>query len=247
MSRRTRLIVLGVAAIVVVVGLLVAPALLLVHRADFPFERAYGDAVVSTVARVFGGDAKNPLGTRVPAAGRYAYTGSCAMCHGAKGDGKGVFGQDAYPPASDLTRAAAKSKTDAELFWITKNGLSFTGMPGFGKQYGDQDLWAIVSYIRALQQGRGSALNIPAPTEAELAVADPRGNAVSRGAAAYFAQGCHLCHGAVGHAPGDLSVHEGDAETIRRGKAGMPAYGTDRLSAAELTDLLAYMRTFTGD
>jgi mono/diheme cytochrome c family protein len=51
----------------------------------------------------------------------------------------------------------------------------------------------------------------------------------------------------VGHAPGDLSVHEGDAETIRRGKSGMPAYSTDRLSAAELTDLLAYMRTFTGD
>ena len=65
--------------------------------------------------------------------------------------------------------------------------------------------------------------------------------------AVYHAQGCHLCHGAVGHAPGDLSVHEGDAETIRRGKSGMPAYGTDRLSAAELTDLLAYMRTFTGD
>jgi mono/diheme cytochrome c family protein len=62
----------------------------------------------------------------------------------------------------------------------------------------------------------------------------------------YFAQGCQLCHGAVGNAPGDLALREGDSETIRRGKNGMPAYGTDRISAAQLTDLLAYVRTFRG-
>ena len=239
---RTALILIGVAA-AALIGLLVVPALLLVHRTDLPFERAYGNAVVSLVARVSAGDAKMPANARSSAAGRYVYIGSCATCHGATGDGKGVFGVATYPPATDLT--ASKATSDAALFWITKNGLSFTGMPGFGRQYSDADLWAVVGYIRTLQQGgRTHSLNIPTPTEAQLAVADPHGTAVARGAAVYFAQGCQLCHGAVGNAPGDLALHEGDTETIRRGTSGMSAYGTDRISAAQLADLLAYVATF---
>jgi mono/diheme cytochrome c family protein len=247
MLRTARLILVGVAASAAI-GLLVVAPLLLVHRADLPFERAYGDAVVTTVARVLAGDAQNPLASNARAitSGRYAYIGSCATCHGANGDGKGLFGQDAYPPATDLTSAGAKSKSDAELLWITKNGLSFTGMPGFGRQYGDQDLWSLVSYIRALQSGRAGTIDIPKPTEAQLAVADPHGNAIARGAAVYFAQGCQLCHGAVGTAPGELALRERDSETIRRGRAGMPAYGTDRIGAAALSDLLSYLGTFSG-
>ena len=247
MLRKTRLLLIGVAASAAI-GLLVIAPLSLVHRADLPFERAYGNAVVTTVARVLAGDAKNPLtgNARAITSGRYAYVGSCAICHGARGDGKGVFGQDTYPPATDLTSADAKSKSDAELFWITKNGLSFTGMPGFGRQYGDQDLWSLVNYVRALQQGRAGAIDVPKPTEAQIAVADPHGNAIARGAAVYFAQGCQLCHGAVGDAPGELALRERESEAIRRGRPGMPAYRTDRISAAELNDLLAYMGTFSG-
>jgi mono/diheme cytochrome c family protein len=243
---RTALILIGVLA-AAAIGLLVVPALLLVHRTDLPFERAYANAIVGFVAGISAGDAKLPANARASTAGRYAYIGSCATCHGATGDGKGAFGQQTYPPATDLTSADAKDKTDAELFWITKNGLSFTAMPGFGRQYSEADLWAIVGYIRTLQQGgRSATINIPTPTEAQLAVADPHGTPVARGAAVYFAQGCQLCHGAVGNAPGDLALHEGDSETIRRGKNGMPAYGTDRISAADLRDLLAYVATFRG-
>jgi mono/diheme cytochrome c family protein len=103
-----------------------------------------------------------------------------------------------------------------------------------------------VSYIRALQQGRAGPIDIPRPTEAQLAVADPHGNAIARGAAVYFAQGCQLCHGAVGNSPGQLALRERGSEAIRRGQPGMPVYGTDRISAAELADLLAYMGTFSG-
>lgn len=244
--RRAPLIIIGVLA-VAAIGLLVVPAVLLVHRTDLPFERVYANAVVGLVARMSAGDAKLPANARSSAAGRYAYIGSCATCHGATGDGKGVFGQQTYPPATDLTSADAKERSDAELFWITKNGLSFTAMPGFGRQYSDGDLWAIVGYLRTLQSGgRINTIKIPTPTEAQLAVADPFGSATARGAAVYFAQGCQLCHGAVGNAPGDLALREGDAETVRRGKNGMPAYGTDRVSAAQLSDLLAYVRTFRG-
>ena len=120
-------------------------------------------------------------------------------------------------------------------------------MPGFGDQYSDQDIWDIVAYMRSLQNGQPAAVNVPAPTFAQLQAADPNGDSVARGAAVYFAQGCQTCHGAVGEAPANLGLRGGgETGAIRRGRPGMPAYRTDRISDSQLTDLQAYMRTFGG-
>src|SRR5579864_6220441 len=234
-----------VAGIIAIVG---AP-LLLVHRQDLPLEQQYGHFMIGVAARVLAGNATNPVANnpRAIAPGRDAYTGSCAECHGSNGDGKGIFGASTYPPATDLTSHDVAEKSDAELFWITKNGLSFTAMPGFGDQYSDQDIWNIVAYMRAIQNGQTAAVNVPAPTFAQLQAADPNGDAAARGAAVYFAQGCQSCHGPVGDAPANLALRGGgETGAIRRGRPGMPAYGTDRISDAQLADLQAYMRTFSG-
>jgi mono/diheme cytochrome c family protein len=149
------------------------------------------------------------------------------------------------PPATDLTGRDARAKSDAELFWIVKNGLSFTAMPGFGESYKDEDIWALVSYVRELERGGAGAIDVPPASAGELSLADPRGDAVARGAAIYFAQGCALCHAANGEAPGSLSIR-GRIETVvvRRGERGMPAYGPDRIGDAELKDLEAYLLRF---
>jgi mono/diheme cytochrome c family protein len=234
-----------VAGIIAIIG---AP-LLLVHHQDLPLEQQYGHFMIGVAARVLAGNATNPVANspRAVAAGRDAYTGSCAECHGSNGDGKGVFGAATYPPATDLTSHDVAEKSDAQLFWITKNGLSFTAMPGFGDQYSDGDIWNIVAYMRSLGNGQAAAVNVPAPTFAQLQAADPNGDAAARGAAVYFAQGCQSCHGPVGDAPANLALRgEGETGAIRRGRPGMPAYGTDRISDAELGDLQAYMRTFSG-
>ncbi len=228
--------------------LVVGPPLALVHRQDLPLERAYGDAAVSLVSRILGGDAVNPRAKdpRALAAGRAAYTGSCGVCHGAKGDGRGAFGPSTYPDATNLLGEPAKQKSDAQLFWIIKNGLGFTAMPSFGDVYKDEDIWAMVAYIRDLQRGNANPFVIPAPTQAQLLLADPRGDRMARGAAIYFAQGCHLCHGPEGDAPGELSII-GSVETdiVRKGGVrGMPAYGKDLISDAELNDLLGYLLRF---
>ena len=249
MSKR-RFVLAGVLGAIVtgVAILLVALPFALVHRQDLPLERTYGDAAVSLVSRFLGGDASNPRGNdpRALSAGRAAYTGSCAVCHGAKGDGRGVFGPTTYPDATDLTADAVKRKTDAQLFWIIKNGLGFTAMPAFGGQYKDDQIWAMVTYIRTLQRGSASALAIPEPTSEQLGAADPAVSRQARGAAIYFAQGCHLCHGPEGDAPGDLSIR-GRIETdiVRRGdERGMPAYGKDLISDADLADLETYLLRF---
>jgi mono/diheme cytochrome c family protein len=230
------------------VALVVAVPLALTHRQDLPLERAYGAAAVSIVSRILAGDAANPVANdpRAVATGRNAYTGSCAVCHGAKGDGRGTFGPGTYPDATDLLGDATKQKTDAQLFWIVKNGLGFTAMPAFADQYGDAEIWAMVAYVRALQRGGAGALAVGAPTAAQLALADPAGDRMARGAAIYFAQGCHLCHGAEGDAPGDLAIRgRVETEIVRKGdERGMPRYGVERISDAELTDLEAYMLRF---
>jgi mono/diheme cytochrome c family protein len=236
------------AVVTLVVVLVVALPFALTHREDLPFERVYGNAAVSLVSRVLGGDAANPLADdpRALATGRAAYTGSCAVCHGARGDGRGVFGRTTYPDAADLTSDASKGKTDAQLFWIVKNGLGFTAMPAFGGQYEDAQIWGMVSYIRALQRGTASALAIPEPTLAQLAGADPAQSRQTRGAALYFALGCHLCHGPEGDAPGDMGIRGRiQTEIVRNGdERGMPAYGRDVITDAELADLEVYLLRF---
>src|SRR5205085_10562640 len=100
-----------------------------------------------------------------------------------------------------------KDKSDAALFWITKHGLSFTAMPGFGDKFNDDAIWAIVAYMRSLQ-GKAPAAptppSVPTPSTAQLAAANPRGNQVARGAALFFANNCFRCHGPTGNASGQL-------------------------------------------
>lgn len=222
------------------------------HRNDLPLEKLYGDTAVGLASRMQGGSQTNPLGTnpRAIESGRMAYTGSCATCHGVNGDGKGAFGDALYPPASDLRGHDTQEKSDAQLYWIIKNGLSFAGMPGFAGQYDDQGIWALVTYTRSLgKPGAQGAAIVPTPTADQLAKANPGGDATARGAAVYFAQGCHLCHGAVGNAPGELRLRGGGregSEAVRRGRPGMPAYGPNMISDAQLSDLVQYLNTMGG-
>lgn len=241
----------GIATLILVV--LIGMPLALAHRVDLPLEKLYGNLAVDLVTRTQAGAAKNPVAQnpRMLEAGRLAYTGSCAVCHGATGDGKGEFGQAVYPPATELRARDTQQKTDAQLFWIIKNGLSFAGMPGFSKQYDDQSVWSLVTYTRSFgnSAGTSSTFSVPAPTSEQLAVANPNGDATQRGAAIYFAQGCDSCHGAAGNATGELRLRGGGREAsqaLRRGRPGMPVYNPTQITDSQIADLAAYMNTFAG-
>jgi len=248
--------VLG-AIIVGAVCIFVVPPLALMHRSAGTLEASFGNAMVNQVASMGAGGnppsaaprASQPGVNLAPGtvenAGRNAYTGSCAQCHGATGDGKGVLGQSTFPPATDLTSADAKGKSDAQLLWIVKNGLGFTAMPAYGDVYSDQDLVAIVAYVRALQKGQARVAAVPTPTSAQLSFADLGGTPVQHGAAVYFAQGCQQCHGAFGDAPDELAIQDVSdiREPVRNGRPGMPVYSQSKLSDADLAALQAYLQT----
>lgn len=174
-SGRGSALVLGVVlglAIAAVLGVLVVAPVALTHRSAGSLETAYGNAVVSLVARVRGtGAGPNPVTvtSRTLEQGREAYTGSCSQCHGAIGDGKGGFGQTTFPPATDLTGPSARAMSDDQLFYVIKNGLGFTAMPAYKSQYTDQEIWALVAFIRAMQQGQAPVLAAATPSAAQLA------------------------------------------------------------------------------
>ncbi|MGH7480586.1 MAG: c-type cytochrome, partial [Longimicrobiales bacterium] len=71
------------------------------------------------------------------------YVAMCETCHGGVGVEAGEIGQGLNPQPPDL-EDAAEEYTDAELFWILKHGIKFTGMPAFGPTHSDQELWGIV-------------------------------------------------------------------------------------------------------
>ena len=82
--------------------------------------------------------------------GETLYGTDCAMCHGSDGHTLTDNGRWMYPLASDLTSASVQQYSDSELFWIIKNGIRFSGMPGFGKVESDEHIWDLVRYIRTL-------------------------------------------------------------------------------------------------
>jgi mono/diheme cytochrome c family protein len=84
--------------------------------------------------------------------GETTYGTDCAMCHGMDGRTPTDTGRWMYPRAADLTSSSVRAYSDRELFWIVKNGIRLSGMPGFGKVESDEHIWDLVNYIRRLQK-----------------------------------------------------------------------------------------------
>ena len=75
---------------------------------------------------------------------------ACVMCHGERGDGKGLMGAALIPPPRNFTCGAMmKDIPDGQLFWVIKNGSPGTGMMPFSG-LSDEQVWQLVQYIRSL-------------------------------------------------------------------------------------------------
>jgi len=75
---------------------------------------------------------------------------ACAMCHGEKGDGKGMMGAALAPSPRNFTcNAMMKDIPDGQLFWIIKKGSPGTGMMSFSG-LSDDKVWQLIHYIRSL-------------------------------------------------------------------------------------------------
>jgi mono/diheme cytochrome c family protein len=77
------------------------------------------------------------------------YHEMCEVCHGGPGSPPGELADGLNPPAPSLV-AAASDWSDAELYWIIKNGIKMSGMPAWGPTHSEHDLWALVAFTGKL-------------------------------------------------------------------------------------------------
>ena len=142
------LVALGGAAIVVTgafnTAATVPPGRLEKQIAAYALDRS-----VSKRAR----EVKNPFpaSAEVLREGLEEYRENCLVCHGAPGVDSGAIGVGLNPPPPDLTIPTVQARTDAQLHWLTSQGIRLTGMPAFGPTHSDEEIWKIVTFLRHLE------------------------------------------------------------------------------------------------
>jgi mono/diheme cytochrome c family protein len=83
-------------------------------------------------------------------AGLQGYHAMCFTCHAAPGHEASEIGQGLNPKPPKLEARRTQARSDAELYWIIKNGLRMTGMPAFGPTHDEKTLWSLVAFLRQL-------------------------------------------------------------------------------------------------
>lgn len=84
--------------------------------------------------------------------GGMTFNGDCAFCHGQDGKTPTDVGLAMYPRAPSLASPEVQQWSDAELFWIIRNGNRYSGMGAFGKSLSDQQIWDLVRFVRSLRE-----------------------------------------------------------------------------------------------
>ncbi len=96
---------------------------------------------------------QNPLAGNADdiANGRKAFGSYCTVCHGLDGQNTGVpFADRMAPPVPSLASPPVQKYTDGQLHSIIQNGIYPSGMPAAKGILSDDEIWAIVTYIRHL-------------------------------------------------------------------------------------------------
>lgn len=107
------------------------------------------------------GDDTGQAMARMLEVGKERFTIYCAVCHNYTGDGKGpVGGRWSYPLPDwhdeKYTDRSQPTARDGHIFDVIRNGLvDQTGavkMPAYGHAVDEKEAWAIVAYVRVLQE-----------------------------------------------------------------------------------------------
>ncbi|MBI3298223.1 MAG: c-type cytochrome [Elusimicrobia bacterium] len=132
---------------------------------------------------------KAPAGLDDPALalkGARHFESACRSCHGAPGLPPSPVARGMLPPPPEL-KARVEGRRPRELFSVVKHGIKLTGMPAWPVPGRDDEVWAMVAFLRLLPEldeagyrrlARPGASPPPFPAPA--------------------AQACARCHGADG-------------------------------------------------
>jgi len=107
----------------------------------------------SVATRSMGVDVPDLSDERLAALGARHFDLGCAPCHASPGTEQNPIAAEMYPAPPPLTHAA-EDWDAAELFWIVKHGLKFTGMPSWPALEREDEIWALVAFLERLPESR---------------------------------------------------------------------------------------------
>jgi thiosulfate dehydrogenase len=79
------------------------------------------------------------------------YKQHCAVCHGGPANPISQIGSSFYPHVPQFLRHAP-DMPDNQNFFITKYGVRWTGMPGWGKVLSDEQIWKIMGFLSKMEK-----------------------------------------------------------------------------------------------
>lgn len=168
------------------------------------------------------------------------FHGGCALCHGSPGTPVGPVAAAMLPPPPDLKDKVGLWR-DGELFWIVQHGLKYAGMPGWPALHRDDEVWALVAFLRRLPTLDRAEYRALAMGEV---LSEPQGgSAIATGERSPDAiEACARCHGGRAGPPSELvpTLH-GQSKTmiaaaLRAYAAGERDSGIMQAAVAGLTD-----------
>jgi cytochrome c553 len=168
--------------------------------------------------------------------GAAQFYAGCAVCHGAPNLPASAALRTMLPPPPDLAEAVPHWK-DRELFWIVKHGIKYTGMPAWASLQRDDEVWAMVAFLKRLP-------GMDAGSFRKLAFGEPReppsGRVIASSQATEEPFGaCMHCHGADGRGPrSELApvLHGQPAEFLA---AALQAYAEGKRQSGIMRSLAA--------
>jgi len=75
------------------------------------------------------------------------YLNGCAGCHGTPGKPEEDLSH--YPPVPQLPQVGTHY-SEPEIHWIIQHGIRNTAMSAYGPFYSDKEMWALVSFLRRI-------------------------------------------------------------------------------------------------
>ena len=84
--------------------------------------------------------------------GQERYNVSCMPCHGESGNGKGTVAVRGIPTVPSLLTFAESEYPDGQMYETITKGKGL--MSGYGYNIPVNDRWAIIAYVRALQNAK---------------------------------------------------------------------------------------------
>ena len=108
--------------------------------------------------------------------GQKNYDIYCSVCHGFEGDGQGMVGKRWSIPVANFyderfSDPNEVTSRDGYIFNVARNGLQDPNgnlrMPSYGHALDETEAWAVVAYIRTLEQARGVPIDSDLIPDAE--------------------------------------------------------------------------------